>query len=71
MTTTDEIGVSQDSSNNGISGLSRPITPQQAMANMVFIVEVLNVDTAVIVSARSKLKQESCMREEPLSVGHV
>jgi hypothetical protein len=71
LTTTVEIGVSQDSSNNGLSGLSCPITPQQAMAQMVFIVEVLHVYTAVNVSARSKMKQESHTREEPLSVGHV
>jgi hypothetical protein len=70
LTTTAEIGVSQDSSNNGISGISRPITPQQAMAKMVFV-EILNVYTAVNVSSRSKMKQESLMREEPLSVGHV
>jgi hypothetical protein len=52
LTTTAEIGVSQDSSNNGLSGLSRPITPQQAMAKMVFIVDALNVYTAVNVSDR-------------------
>jgi hypothetical protein len=71
LTITAEIGVSQDSSNDGLSGLSRPITPQQAMAKMVFVVEILNIYTAANVSARSKLKQESRMREEPLSVGHV
>jgi hypothetical protein len=41
LTTTAEIGVCQDSSNNGLSGLSRPITPHQAMAKMVFIVQIL------------------------------
>jgi hypothetical protein len=40
LTTTDEIGVSQDSSNNCLYGLSRPITPQKAMAKMVLSVEV-------------------------------
>jgi hypothetical protein len=38
---------------------------------MVFIVDILNVYTAVSVSDRSMLKQESRMRDEPLSVGHV
>jgi hypothetical protein len=50
LKTTSEIGLSQDISNNYLSGLSRPITPQQAMAKMVFIVEVSNVYTAVNVS---------------------
>jgi hypothetical protein len=63
LATTAEIGVSQDSSYNGLSGLSRPIAPKQVVPKMVFIVEVLNIYTAANISAQSKLKKESRMRE--------
>jgi hypothetical protein len=49
--TTVEIGVSQGRNNIGFSSHSLPINPQQAMAKLVFIVEVLNVDTPFNVTA--------------------
>ena len=64
----DDIGAER---NTSISDHSCPPTPQHAMAKLVFIVEILNVNASLNVTARSKMKQESDMREEPLSVGHV
>jgi hypothetical protein len=61
--TTEKIGTAQGSNTNGLSGHSCPINPQQAMENLVFIVEVLNVNTYVNVTVRSKMKHEKDMRE--------
>jgi hypothetical protein len=69
--TTDKISAAQVSNTNVLSGHWCHITPRQAMEKLVFIVEVLNVNTNFNVTARSKMKHESDMREEPLSVVRV
>jgi hypothetical protein len=69
--TTEKIGASQGSNINGISGHSCPITPQQAMEKLVFIFEVLSFNTDFNITARLKMKHESDMRDEPLSMVHV
>jgi hypothetical protein len=48
-------------------------SPQQAMEKLVLVVEVLKhaPDFDKKVTARSKLKEENDMREQPLCVGHV
>jgi hypothetical protein len=70
-TTTVKVGAAEGINNNGNSGHSCCITLQQAMKKLVFIVEALNVNKYFNVTARSKMKQESDTREEPLSGGHV
>jgi hypothetical protein len=54
--TTDETDTAQGRNDNGHAGHSCCITPQQAMAKLLFIFEVLNVKTDLNVTARLKMK---------------